>query len=158
MSTVAQYINDVADGKTRRALQAIFEEISVSSTLALKQLGTEITSTAAELNIMDGCTKTYSQINALVQGVAAGYKLARGSKVVTATASIATGLTTIVGFAITDRANTAAKANYAPHVSGKIGSIAGALKFWRWKHTSAGTTTLVAATSAGTLDWLAVGT
>lgn len=117
-----------------------------------------VTATAAELNILDGVTKTATQINALVIGVAGGYKLARGSKVVTGTASKATGLTTMVGYAVSARADTATKANTAVVVSGEIGSTAGNIKIYRWKHTSAGTTTLIAATSAGTVDWLAVGT
>lgn len=108
-------------------------------------LGTEITPTAAAMNL-------------LVQGLAAGYKLARGTLIATATASVATGLSTVVDFAVTARSNTATKANTAVSVSGIKGSIAGALKMYRWKHTGPSTATLIAATTAGTLEWVAVGT
>jgi hypothetical protein len=101
---------------------------------------------------------TGAQINLLVQGLAAGYKLARGTLIATATASVATGLSTVVDFAVTARADTATKANTASCVTGKKGSIAGALKMWRWKITAPSTATLIAATTAGTLEWIAVGT
>ena len=101
---------------------------------------------------------TAAQINLLTQGVAAGYKIARGSQSATDTASVATGLTTIVaGFAMS-RADTATKANNAALVTASPGVATGALKLYRWKHTGASTPTLVAATTAGVIDWIAVGT
>jgi len=172
----------------------------------LFQTGTQITSTAAELNYLDIATlgtgvaskavvpdangdftvaagqwtataatfnfnastgleiggtavsKTAAQINALVIGVAGGYKLARGSSAVTGSASINTGLTTVVDFCAVPYADSAAKANYAVTVSIADAVAAGYIKVYRWKHTSAGTTTLVAATTAGTINWIAVGT
>lgn len=114
--------------------------------------GTQVTSTAAELNVLDGITATY-----LVGGLAAGYKLARGFAVCTASTIITTGLTTITGYAVTPTAcDTATKANYAALVSAKVAS--GTITAYRWKHTGASTPTLVAASTAGNLAWIAVGT
>jgi hypothetical protein len=95
----------------------------------------------------------------LLGGVAAGYKLARGYAAGTAAASIATGLSTVVDFVATVKGNSAALANACALVTGRKSAItAGQLLLYRWKATSAGTTTLVAATTAGTLEWIAVGT
>jgi len=101
---------------------------------------------------------TASQMNLLVQGLAAGYKMARGSVVATASASVATGLATVVDFIHMVRGNTATLANGCAAVTGKNGAIAGTIQMWRWKHTGPSTATLVAATVAGTLNWIAVGT
>lgn len=60
--------------------------------------GTSVTSTAEELNILDGVTKTFSDINNLVAGVAGGYKVAYGTKAVgAASEDVVTGLTTVLG-------------------------------------------------------------
>jgi hypothetical protein len=92
-----------------------------------------------------------------VEGVASGYKLARGRTTAAgAAATIATGLTSIVSYSLTLEGGTAAKANTAVLVTGEISSAN--ILAYRWKHTSAGTTTLVAATTNGTIQWVAVGT
>lgn len=90
------------------------------------------------------------------RGVASGYAIARGTQAATASAAIATGLTTITGFAITGVGATATKMNAARAFSGATSS--GTLTAYRWKHTGASTATLVAATTAGTVAWVAVGT
>lgn len=92
----------------------------------------------------------------VILGIAAGYKIARGTQVATASAAIATGLTTITGYAVSPIAATATTANAGVVVSAKASS--GTLTAYRWKHTNASTTTLVAATTAGTISWIAVGT
>jgi hypothetical protein len=117
--------------------------------------GTEVTATADELNINDGLSRSAAELNLLVQGLAAGYKLARGSVAATANKAVATGLSSIVGFALAPVAETATKGNLAVLISGKVSG--GTLTVYRWKHTGPSTSTLVAATSAGTIDWLAVG-
>ena len=90
-------------------------------------------------------------------GAATGYKLARGRATACgAAATIASGLTTIVSYALTSEGGTAAKANTAVLVTGEISSTN--ILAYRWKNTSAGTTTLVAATTNGTIMWVAVGT
>ena len=107
----------------------------------------DVTASAATLN---------ASVSAPVAGIATGYKVARGAQAATASAAIATGLTSIVGYAVSDVGATAAKANYAPHISSAVSS--GTLTVYRWKHTGATTATLVAATTAGTVSWVAVGT
>jgi hypothetical protein len=92
----------------------------------------------------------------MVAGMASGYKLARGSVAATASKAVTTGLSTIVGFAATLVANTATKINQARAVSATASS--GTLTIKRWKHTGPSTATLVAATVAGTVEWVAVGT
>lgn len=53
----------------------------------LHQDNTKITSTAAELNILDNCTRTYGQLNLLFQGQTAGYGIKWAT--VNCTASVA---------------------------------------------------------------------
>lgn len=103
-------------------------------------------------------SRTAAQINLLIQGVAAGYKVARGSLTATATASFSTGLTTVVHAVVTARAASAANINKAVAVSWDKGVVAGYMKVYRWKHKGVGSPTLIAATSNGILDWVAIGT
>lgn len=110
------------------------------------------------LNGVDGTamTKSAAEINVLVGGVAAGYKLARGNQAATASATIATGLTTITGFAVAPVGATATKINACSAVSASASS--GNLSVYRWKVGGPSTTTLKAASVAGTVSWVAVGT
>ena len=95
-------------------------------------------------------------MNKLVQGYALGYKLARGTVMGTASVAINTGLTTITGYVITSEGATATKANACVLTTA---SPSGAtLTAYRWKHTSATNSTLAAASTAGTLGWMAIGT
>jgi hypothetical protein len=94
--------------------------------------------------------------NKTVTGVARSYKIARGTVAATASKVIATGLTAVVTYALSMRSSRATTANYASAVTGYF--AAANLTAYRWKHKSATNSTLVAATSAGTLDWIAVGT
>jgi len=89
-------------------------------------------------------------------GYAAGYKVARGTNHATWTATITTGLTTIVAFAFGRDSMQASTANNAETVCGKVSS--GTLYVYRYKHTSAINPTLIAATTPATLNWVAVGT
>jgi len=91
-----------------------------------------------------------------VKGVASGYALARGTQIATSSAAITTGLTTITGFAVSPIGNTATKANAARVVTASASS--GTLTVKRYKATGPSTCTLVAATTAGTVSWVAVGT
>lgn len=97
-------------------------------------------------------------MSAIVQGAAAGYKLARGTQAATASKAISTGLTTVVAAIAAPYAATATAINKAVAVSVKLAATAGQISVYRWKHTGASTTTLVAATQAGTVHWVAVGT
>jgi hypothetical protein len=122
--------------------------------------GTQVTSTAAELNILDGVTKTYDEINNAVEGVAADYVVARGVATfpagTPASQAITTGLTTITGYSATVESSIAAEVNKCVHISGTRSS--GTLTLYRWKVTGPSTATLIAATAAGTVSWVAVGT
>jgi len=93
-----------------------------------------------------------------VQGIAAGYKIARGNASLTGDATIVTGLTAVVDFslAIRNEAGNATSANYCTVANGFPSS--GSLLVYRWMPTSASTTTLIASTTKGTLDWIVVGT
>lgn len=98
-----------------------------------------------------------SMANAIV-GAAAGYKIARGSQIATATALVTTGLTTVVNFAVTPIAASTTTIRAAPMVSAKAAATAGKLNIYRWKPTSATNTAAAAATTAGTVSWIAIGT
>lgn len=118
-------------------------EVDFESGSSMKLAGTALTPTAA-------------QVNLLVQGYAAGYKIARGIKVATANGAINTGLASIVAFAVCAFADTATKINVARAITAKKSGAT--LTVYRWKHTAPSTCTLTAATTAGTVDWMAVGT
>ena len=125
-----------------------FDKVSAETAFAIGAQGSEV-----------DIVPTAASINLLVQGVVAGYKVARGNSAGTAAASIATGLSAIVDFVAIPLGASAAKANYCSLITGVKSTItAGQLLLYRWAHTSAGTTTLVAATTAGTIEWVAVGT
>lgn len=94
-----------------------------------------------------------------VLGVGAGYAVARGLKTGTATPKITTGLGTVVAFAVTSVGITATAANACANITAKLqASTPGGIAAYRWKVTAPSTATLVAASVAGTLSWVAVGT
>lgn len=95
-------------------------------------------------------------LNNVVEGAAAGYAIARGFAAATASVAITTGLTTITSYGFSDLSDSAAKANAAVLTTGYF--TGGTLTAYRWKNTSSTTATLVAATTGGSLGWLAVGT
>jgi hypothetical protein len=103
-------------------------------------------------------TPTAAQLNLTMQGVAAGYKMARGTSVSTASELVTTGLATVVGFVVAPVGATATVLNLASAASAKAAATAGKLNVYRWVCTSADTPTLIAATTAGTVGWLAIGT
>lgn len=92
--------------------------------------------------------------NFAVQGVAAGYKVATGSLNLTATKfAIATGLTSISNVVTSFKKATAPSAV----VSTSWNATAGALSLYGWKYTNSTTNTLVAASSAASVHWTAIG-
>lgn len=92
-------------------------------------------------------------------GVAAGYKLARGMTIGTATLTAVTGLTTITGFALAPVGITGTKINNAGLLSAAAqATTPGTLTIKRWKNATPSTATWVAATVAGTVAWSAIGT
>jgi len=124
--------------------------------------GTSVTSTAAELNILDGVTMTAAQINLLAQGVGASYKVARGvSTIDAASKDVATGLTTVVAVVVSMVGDPSLT---HMHSSGTVGDQAGApaagsIRIKSWKPTATGDVTPIAATSPfGNVAWIAIGT
>lgn len=96
-----------------------------------------------------------------IVGVANGYKLARGVAAVTGTATVVTGLTTVVAVTATPASDPDGVALAA--VSATIGNQAGApaagsVILKTWKVTATGDATLIAATAAKNVNWIAIGT
>lgn len=124
--------------------------------------GTSVTSSAAELNILDGVTKTASEINTLVAGVAGGYKIARGTATIgTASDDIVTGLTTVVGAVVSlvgDPSATHAMSTCT--IGDQAGApAAGSIRIKSWKFTAQADTALIAAdTVFASVSWIAIGT
>lgn len=161
--------------------------------------GTAITSTAAELNLLDGSiagtavaskalalgadknvdvlavadlklgagagtsiTPTAAQINLLTQGVAAGYKIARGTITpTTASDTVVTGLATVVAaVASLKGAPTLTHMFVAADIGDQAGApAAGSILIKSYKPTGAADVTPIAATTPwGAVDWIAIGT
>lgn len=123
--------------------------------------GTSVTSSAAELNILDGVTKTYSEINALVGGVAGGYKMARGVTAIgAASEDIATGLTTVVAAVVSLVGDPSLTHMYSSVTVGDQAGApaAGSIRVKSWKPTGTGDVTPTAATSTfANVAWIAIG-
>lgn len=103
-------------------------------------------------------TPTAAQINLLVQGVAAGYKIARGTITLDGSnpSSAAHGLATVVACAISNVRSTAPGLDPTQWTY----AIAGAnIDVYAWKPTAAGDGTLIASTDADdVIAWVCVGT
>lgn len=124
--------------------------------------GTEVTASAAELNILDGVTKTTAQVNLLTVGVAAGYKVARGQHTtVDENDTVVTGLATVVAVVATLDSDPV---DGCQAVTASIGDQAGApaagsVLIKTWKATAADNSALVAAsTFSKKVNWIAIGT
>ena len=99
-------------------------------------------------------TATPAELNALVQGVASGYKISTGRLNLTATKfGIATGLTTISNVVTSFKKATAP----STVVNTSWTAVGGILRLYGWKYTNSTTNTLVAATSAASVQWTAIG-
>ena len=98
---------------------------------------------------------TAAKINLLTQGIAAGYKVARGETSITGSAAVATGLATVVAV-VASLAEDAALA--CLFVTGALSGTAGEITLKAWKPTSAADVTPLAATVAKKVDWIAIGT
>ena len=84
-------------------------------------------------------------------------RIVAGAATVTGAATIATGLTAIQGFAVEPVINTAAKANNVALTTAVVASTVN-LIVRQWKHTGPSTATLIAATNAGTVNYVVIGT
>ena len=134
----------------------------VTSTAAELNILDGVTSTAAELNILDGVTKTFSEINGLVEGVAAGYKIARGTATIgTASDTVVTGLTTVVGAVVSMVGDPSLTHMFSSVTPGdQAGSpAAGSIIIKSWKPTSnLDVTPLAASSPFANVSWIAIGT
>lgn len=92
-----------------------------------------------------------------LSGVAAGYKLARGTTALDGSnpTPITTGLTTIVSFVAQLVQSTSPGLGTAVLTHTSSG---GAVSVYAWKPTSASDPTLIASTGTETIEWIAVGT
>lgn len=124
--------------------------------------GTKITATADEINALSGLELDADAINLLVQGVAAGYKVARGQHTtVAASDDVNTGLATVVAALATldDDPSTATL-----FISCSIGNQSGApaaghILIKSWKPTAVNDVTPTAATAfTKKVNWIAIGT
>lgn len=97
--------------------------------------------------------KMAADLSNVVLGVGPGYKVARGTAVVTGTEVVATGLTTIVAATATLRADPAMTDYWASC------TWAGAdLTLKVWKPTAAGDVNPLAGSGGIQVDWVAIGT
>lgn len=96
-----------------------------------------------------------------VLGVAASYKLARGVAAVTGTATVVTGLATVVAIIATPVTDPdgVTLAMVSATIGDQAGTpAAGSVILKAWKVTATGNATLIAASVAANLNWIAVGT
>jgi hypothetical protein len=105
-------------------------------------------------------TKMATDLSNVVQGVGAGYRIARGSEVVpgaTGTVDVVTGLTAIVAAIAIPRADPVTTAMWA-----SCTWAAGTLTLKMWEPTAADGVgedlTPIAATTDHQVDWIAIGT
>lgn len=111
--------------------------------------------------IPDGITVTAAAINALVAGLAGGYKIARGQHTtVTASDDLTTGLATVVSVVASFEDDPV---DGAMHVTAALGNQAGApaaghVLIKTWKSTDADATLIAATTFTKKVNWIAVGT
>ena len=92
--------------------------------------------------------------NAII-GVAAGYKIARGSVSITGTADVTTGLATVVAVVASLGEDPNAD---AATVTAAIGGVAGHADLKVWKLNEGAPNTFIASGAAKTVNWIAIGT
>jgi hypothetical protein len=94
-----------------------------------------------------------------VAGVAAGYKIARGSQALGGTnpTTVVTGLATVVAFVATLNA-TAAPGLGTTTLTSHNNATPGSQDVYAWKPTSNANPTLIASTGTENFDWIAIGT
>lgn len=103
--------------------------------------------------------KLDTPLQALVLGVAGGYKIARGVSAVTGTLVVVTGLATVVAVAAVLAEDASANAILVTSViPTQTGTDLGKFTAKVWKPTAAGDTTPIAAVLAKNVSWIAIGT
>lgn len=132
------------------------------STLAV----TDLTASAAELNVLDGFEGDVDDLNAIVglvpvEGAEAGYKIARGEATLDGTnpTPIVTGLATVVACMVTLKAAATPGDDPVAFSVDYGGAVAaGTVNLYAYK-TDGSDPTLVASTSStAVVSWIAVGT
>lgn len=95
-----------------------------------------------------------------VIGVAAGYKLARGTTALDGSnpTPVTTGLATVVGASISLEGSAAPGVGTSVLTQAETNWATGALAVYAWKVTSSSDTTLIASTGTESFTWIAVGT
>lgn len=95
-----------------------------------------------------------------VAGAASGYKIARGVASITGSGDVSTGLSTVVAVICTSQSDiSAVNLGVSATVGDQAGSpAAGSIRIKVWKATSVNNVTMIAATSAMDINWLAIGT
>jgi hypothetical protein len=137
---------------------------SVTSTAAELNLLHNVSAglTTAEINVLDGITKTTGEINALVGGVAGGYKIAYGVKAVgAASETIVTGLATVVAIIVTLVGDPSSTHMFSTATPGNQSGApaAGSFILKSWTYTAADNGAPIAAnTTFANVSWLAIGT
>jgi hypothetical protein len=127
------------------------------------KFGTDLINlSGAELAAINGLTKTAAELNALVGGVAGGYKIARGQATTgSASDTIVTGLATVViAIANLESAPVLTCAFASAHIGNQAGApAAGSILIKTWMPTVAIDATPIAATTFTKLvNWFAIGT
>jgi hypothetical protein len=132
------------------------QHVNQGDALVVKTGGVINFETGAQLQIA-GSDITSSVAGSGVAGVAAGYKLARGSTAVTGVSGgdIATGLATVLGCAASIGVDIGLNAN---EVSCALSATPGHITVKVWKPTATGDCTPIASTTSTTINWVAVGT
>lgn len=136
--------------------------VAVTSSAAELNLLDGVTASTAELNIVDGVTKTASEINALVGAPAGGYKLARGVATVgAASETVVTGLATVVSVVVSLVGDPSATHMWSTATPGdQAGSpAAGSFTLKSWTYTAADNVAPIPANTVfANVAWIAIGT
>jgi len=116
----------------------------------------------SELNVLDGLTVTTAKINLLTQGVASGYKIARGVATIgSASDTIVTGLATVVDAVVSLVGDPSMTHMYSTcTVGNQTGQpTAGSIIIKSWKPTAVNDVTPIAAADVfANVAWIAIGT
>jgi len=155
---VEDYINRIADPSEQRALQALLDHINErTATFPLRVAGTTVVASAAELDLMDGCSRTTAEINALLQCATAQYKVVTGTVGIIATTNVVTGLSTVAGFFANIQASTF---DTLHQVTWRESYEAGRVTIYGWQQSTTAGTIHVANLALGgssSIEYLAIG-
>lgn len=148
----------VQPGTAAASKAAVLGATKNLDTLGLPVSGLMIGASGAEVAV----DRTAAELNLLAQGVAAGYKLARGQHTtVAASDTVVTGLTTVAAVvACLDSDPGLDPLLVTASIGDQAGApVAGSIYIKSWRATAVGDCTPIAATTFGKkVNWIAVGT